>query len=94
MTLYVNVYELDRHFGGPEEGGWWFDTGTPVPELSRRLPEGATKSMAYKRAALTRLTLPVPTYSRGSMRYSGGQYTVRVESQPAQPWPTERPFYE
>ena len=22
---YVNVYEVTRHYGGAEEGGWWFD---------------------------------------------------------------------
>src|ERR1035437_1719517 len=23
---YVNVYEIDRQFGGNEEGGWWYDS--------------------------------------------------------------------
>ena len=22
---YVNVYQITRHFGGHEEGGWWYD---------------------------------------------------------------------
>ena len=25
--FYVNEYEVDRKYGGPEEGGWWYDTG-------------------------------------------------------------------
>jgi hypothetical protein len=24
-TRWVNVYEVTRHYGGPEEGGWWYD---------------------------------------------------------------------
>jgi len=28
--IFVNVYELDRRYGGDEEGGWWVDTRTPV----------------------------------------------------------------
>lgn len=24
--MFVNVYERDRHYGGPEEGGWWWDS--------------------------------------------------------------------
>jgi hypothetical protein len=24
----VAIYEMDRAFGGPEEGGWWYDCGT------------------------------------------------------------------
>jgi hypothetical protein len=26
----VAVYDVDRQYGGPEEGGWWFDTGTLI----------------------------------------------------------------
>ena len=25
---YVNVYEVYRAYGGPEEGGWYYDEGT------------------------------------------------------------------
>lgn len=28
--FYVNVYAVDRVYGGPEEGGWWFSIGTPL----------------------------------------------------------------
>lgn len=24
---WMNIYEVDREFGGPEEGGWYYDTG-------------------------------------------------------------------
>lgn len=24
-TYYVNIYLHDRRYGGPEEGGWWYD---------------------------------------------------------------------
>ena len=27
MKYYVNEYEVDRIYGGPEEGGWWYNTG-------------------------------------------------------------------
>lgn len=33
--IYVNVYEVNRHYGGPEEGGWWFDS--EEPQLSIKL---------------------------------------------------------
>lgn len=33
MQLWVNGYEAGRAYGGPEEGGWWFDTGTPIFSL-------------------------------------------------------------
>jgi len=27
--LYVNAYRVSRAYGGPEEGGWWYDVGEP-----------------------------------------------------------------
>ena len=24
---FVNIYRTGRSYGGPEEGGWWYDTG-------------------------------------------------------------------
>lgn len=33
MRLYVNIYAVGRSYGGPEEGGWWFDTGEPVGSI-------------------------------------------------------------
>ena len=27
VKYYVNEYEVDRIYGGPEEGGWWYNTG-------------------------------------------------------------------
>lgn len=30
QPVFVNVYELSSHYGGPEEGGWDYTAGTPV----------------------------------------------------------------
>lgn len=40
-TCWVNVYLVDRAYGGPEEGGWWYDTGTAVrsTQVRRNSPE-------------------------------------------------------
>ena len=36
---FLSVYELNRCYGGPEEGGWWYDTwehtGASFPFLAR-----------------------------------------------------------
>jgi len=35
ITCFLSVYEVTRHFGGREEGGWWYDvynfTGAAFP---------------------------------------------------------------
>lgn len=28
--FYVNVYKVNHAYGGPEEGGWWYEVGIPV----------------------------------------------------------------
>jgi len=28
--MFVNVYTVQQGYGGPEEGGWWYEIGTPV----------------------------------------------------------------
>lgn len=33
MRKYVNVYQVGRAYGGPEEGGWYFDHGVPVASI-------------------------------------------------------------
>ena len=31
--LYVNVYQRKRCYGGPEEGGWYYDAWEPIEQL-------------------------------------------------------------
>ena len=34
MTVkYANAYWTDRLYGGPEEGGWWYEAGEPVQSV-------------------------------------------------------------
>lgn len=30
---YVNAYAVTRHYGGPEEGGWWYNAGRPLASV-------------------------------------------------------------
>ena len=50
MTYTVAVFEVDRAYGGPEEGGWWFDYGQPLPR-SCRLPFAASWTRFRNRQA-------------------------------------------
>lgn len=31
--LYVNAYAVTRNYGGSEEGGWWFNSGSPLASV-------------------------------------------------------------
>lgn len=31
--IVVTVHRIDQHWGGPEEGGWWYDVGYPIENI-------------------------------------------------------------
>jgi hypothetical protein len=31
---FLAVYNVDRHYGGREEGGWWYDSGRLVSRVA------------------------------------------------------------
>jgi len=86
-NIYVNVYEITRCYGGPEEGGWWYDTGvTLISEEVSNMEE------AYNR----RLEL-LEDYPRTDRRYSvlgGDDYDILIEDTPGEDFPAYRPRYE
>jgi hypothetical protein len=54
---YVNAYIVTRHYGGPEEGGWWFNAGEPlasVPVSDNGDPEVIREDLRVKFADLNR----------------------------------------
>ena len=85
--IFVNVYEVDRNYGGPEEGGWWFDSGTVVNTFQM-----VSRNQANALAELLR-----NVFSDAGNRYSMAQreadYRVVVEGEAGADWPTERPYY-
>src|SRR5262245_7305236 len=41
LRWWAVVYEVDRGYGGPEEGGWWYDCGELVVSVPCRSSEEA-----------------------------------------------------
>lgn len=33
MAVYLNTYECHQAYGGQEEGGWWYECGTPLQSI-------------------------------------------------------------
>lgn len=107
---YVNIYEVDRAYGGSEEGGWWYDTGSPC---TKPYGKASFKCLTLNNAKALRDQMrheieQPDTYvdSRGwgfgkfvphINRYSvigGPDIEVHVERWPAAPFPANRPHYE
>lgn len=87
-TLYVNVYEVDRHYGGPEEGGWYYDAGDPVESHPVDTEGAADRLVEHLEQEYPR------TDSSSSVIYRGGDYRVWIEDHPAKAYPEVVPHYE
>jgi hypothetical protein len=87
---FVNVYLEDRAYGGPEEGGWWYDVGKAVRSTQVAFDLGALS--AEEQAWCDEENLHRRS-DVGSV-LSEGRYAVRVEDGPAADFPAERPHYE
>ena len=86
-TKYVNVYRVERCYGGPEEGGWWYDAGEPIESRLVGPNEDLDSMVAVMRAR----------HPRTDKRFSvngGEDYDVVVEEHFATPYPSVRPHYE
>lgn len=87
VRWWVNTYEIGRAYGGPEEGGWWFDTGTPVVTV----PCG---SYASAERVQEMLTNKYPGNGQvGSVIYNGGDFITLIEEERGKMYPSEWPHY-
>lgn len=102
--FWLALYLVDLAYGGPEEGGWWYQAGTLVvdPETYRKLDaapsafmsqEGARRALPPLDARLTALNEGRPPIEATN---SVGIYEWRVIQAPTLPthFPTTRPHYE
>lgn len=91
--MVVAVYELGRLYGGPEEGGWYYDTRELVAVAV--VPEG-TNEAALALCDQLEAGEYMSTGQRGNVNYQGGEYGLYIY-EPGQEIvhnsPTERPTY-
>ena len=85
---------MDRAYGGPEEGGWWFDTGTLVRVHGVERDEARAMTRAAKaNRLLDRLQRGHRPIS--SLIYSGGRHSLLIFEHTAPPsFPAAEPEYE
>jgi hypothetical protein len=87
-SYFVNIYQLSRECGGPEEGGWWYDTGTPVGVIP-------AESYAEAERLVKRYEKRYPsTGARYSMAPRESDYRIVIERTFGEPWPEHTPRYE
>jgi hypothetical protein len=89
---FVNIYETDRIFGGPEEGGWYYDAGHLMAtyQISGSYDNAANLMEDVRNGEWE------STGNSGSVTYSGGDYDYEITlgAPGVDFYPEERPFYE
>lgn len=88
---WVNVYELDRAYLGPEEGGRWGDCAT-IKETIKCDSEKAAKELAEELANGKWADEPGANVS--SVVYNGGCYAIQVENKQGADEPPDYSPYE
>ena len=87
---FFNVYSVTRHYGGPEEGGWWYNWHA----LLETLPfEEDAKSQEMLRDHLKK-KYANEEYGDISSVLGGQEIDILVEDRPGQSASTEVPHYE
>lgn len=93
MRFVIGFYAIDRAFGGPEEGGWYYETGSLVRLHCVLCDEGKANARA---ARANQLLERVQRHSRpvSSVAYDGGRYRAIVwDSNPPSAFPETAPQY-
>ncbi len=83
---FVTAYEVTRHYGGPEEGGWWWDRYEPIDTVPTSEPEKMVE--VFKTRYEDRVSGDI-----GSV-LGGVAVSVVIEDEPAGMRTTEIPRYE
>ena len=89
---YVNVYLVDRRLGGPEEGGWYYDTGEAIKSIPT-LPDRAERLVERVRQWCAKRNELDNRYEPGSV-LCFGHYQAWIEDEPARDFPEYHPAYE
>lgn len=90
--MFLTVYSQTRHYGGPEEGGWWYDWHEPVASVE--LPQWLdADEVEAKREALLKVYDHLAEGDIGSV-LGGTHVWVGREDEQYEFQTTRRPRYE
>jgi hypothetical protein len=91
LQPFINIYGVTRAYGGPEEGGWWYDCGEPLASIpicvgmSDSDLERLRLEIRQNQDQILRLIPWADRYERIS---------VNLDMRPGRYWPLEKPHYE
>lgn len=98
-SFIVSVYFCERVYGGPEEGGWWYNTGEPVtlegiPSVSRFDNEDDAQAARELLQARLDATVNVGLPPLSSVASDGLYFAQAERAEKPQAYPQTTPHYE
>ena len=97
MTYSVAIYMVDKAYGGPEEGGWWYTYGIPDEDQAHHTKHFEDTEEAGKYADMLH-DLIVNSLNEGRRSIdsvlSEGIYEVTIMEGDVRPFPNQIPHYE
>ena len=94
---FITAYSVTRHYGGPEEGGWWYNWSTPVktiaiPKVHQRKNKRAEKAVKALKQTLEK---ELSHINEGDIYSANGGVLLEVvpEYVKHEEASTERPHY-
>lgn len=96
---YIHKYEVSQEYGGPEEGGWWYDAGSPVawwyPVCCEDEDTAYLVCRILNSAEGTRADQDEKYGYTSVLSHQSNHYAYSVdEDYKAYPYPRNRPHYE
>lgn len=97
MIRYITVYEVDRCYGGPEEGGWWYNRYVPIETITLPKAYQRKSKRAVKKVNALSKTLEVKYKDRewGNIYHSTGGLLIEaiIEVSRRENETKSKPFY-
>lgn len=98
MAWTVAVYLVDLAYGGPEEGGWYYQYGSPAEDHAGRTRGFARQGDAERYANTLNRSVFMEKLNEGRPEIesvaSRGIYQAEARQGNPAAWPVQRPHYE
>jgi len=96
-TCFITAYEVTRHYGGPEEGGWWYNWYEPIEsiQIPKVYQRKNNRSYSYINSKEKALADKLSHLNEGNIYHSTGGVLVNVirESKKLENRSIAQPYY-
>jgi hypothetical protein len=89
-TMFLNLYEITLGYGGPEEGGWWYEEREPIASIPVRSRQAALEMLNHLIGEAEDMYGDSREYTSAA---GGEDGHISFETHTARAEPSERPHY-